>query len=66
MKQARPPELVELSQELAEDVAAFYKAGGKRPKCVKYKAHTVAEIKAKGLLDIENIKCNKKAKRPKG
>ena len=57
---ARNPELVELSSELAEDVAAYYKAGGKRPKCAKHKTYTVAEIKEQGLIDVSKIMKQKK------
>lgn len=62
---ARNPELVQLSDKLAEHTQNYINAGGEieQNPLVTY---TVAEIKEKGLLDIENIKVNRKAKRPKG
>ena len=65
MKQAREPELVALSTELAEQTQEYLNNGGTIEENPLVTV-TVAEIKEKGLLDIENIKCNRKAKRPKG
>jgi len=62
---ARHPELVELSDILAEQTQDYLNNGGTIEENPLVTV-TVAEIKEKGLLDIENIKCNRKAKRPKG
>ena len=62
---SRHPELVELSDILAEQTQAYLNNGGTIEENPLVTV-TVAEIKEKGLLDIENIKCNRKAKRPKG
>jgi len=65
VKPARQPELAELSDILAEQTQAYLDNGGviEQNPLITY---TVAEIKEKGLLDIENIKVNRKAKRPRG
>lgn len=61
----RAHKLIEQGIKLEQDIKAFIDNGGKPEKCDSTRVSTVAEIKAKGLLDIENIKVNRKAKRPK-
>jgi len=64
MKQHRPQELIDLSEQLAKDTAAFYKAGGKKPVCQPHQSYTVAELKEKGLIDVDRILISKARKRP--
>jgi len=62
---AIPHQQVELSKELAQLTQDYIKRGESITVDNGGVVSTVAEIKAKGLLDIENIKVNRKAKRPK-
>jgi len=60
MKQAREPELIELSDKIAMDTEAYLKAGNPQPKCDEHQSYTVAEIKEQGLIDVGKIMKQKK------